>query len=119
MGQRFFCGGIFFIENSFQYSPNRHLLPTRYLIQTFEDPTFNSFQSIYQGWKKWEKSLTFDLRYYERVCLKNPNVNKITSSELWDRNERNPQVINYIWEHFLPTKMLSQILNSWQKKTEQ
>ena len=35
-----------------------------YLIQTFEDPTFNSFQSIYQGWKKCEKSLTFDLKYF-------------------------------------------------------
>ena len=59
-------------------------------------------------WKEFDFWL--ELKYFQKMCLKYPNVNKITSFELWAWNERNPQVINYILKHFLPTKCY---LKSW------
>ena len=56
---------LYWKENSLlQYFSQLTSVTDLCLIQTFEDPTFNSFQSIYQGWKKCEKSLTFDLKYF-------------------------------------------------------
>ena len=47
----------------------------------------------------------FDLWHtFKNVSEIFENLNKITPCELWAPNEKNPQVINYVLEHFLSTE---------------